>query len=226
MHNGKLITIEGINGCGRTTQLHKLAEHLIDEGLTVLCMREALPCKSADVPQDYEVLVQALKAGCTVLAEGFFDCNPKWNDNVPDFGFKHFVDRHEGAGFTVKPDLTFVLELEVKDAWARAPANYPTLLSQATESWLGSDIFYEKTQATWIEIATQSDWPVHLISADRSIPAIHRQIVYHTRKMLNLPTFALPAAYSLAGPEDYERQFQVVQAVRSVWDEAPTRAAA
>ncbi|MFQ3671404.1 MAG: dTMP kinase, partial [Verrucomicrobiia bacterium] len=37
---GRLITFEGSEGCGKTTQFHQLTDYLTNRGLDVICVRE------------------------------------------------------------------------------------------------------------------------------------------------------------------------------------------
>ncbi len=202
MRNGKFITIEGISGCGRTAQLHELAEHLISNGRMVLLLREPL-CASTSkrknqlAGQDIAVIESALKSGCIVLAEGFFDCEATWQNELPDVGFQQLSAWKKQTKISLKPDLSFVLGLEVGTALARDPQHQPALAKLAVNTWLNSEVFYEKTQASWLELMTLADWPVQLISAEQHTAVIQRQIINRTQQLLEKVERHAPSVFAL-----------------------------
>ena len=64
---GRFITFEGIEGCGKTTQLKLLAQALSSRGLDVTVTREPGGCPIAD--QIREILLNAANSAMMPLAE-------------------------------------------------------------------------------------------------------------------------------------------------------------
>ena len=190
MRNGKLITIEGIAGSDRTQYLHRLAQYLIDAGRTVLDLREPLwpqagPQRRTIHAEHLSVIDTALKGGCTVLAEGFFDSEIPWHNQLPDVPFPKLARGKKVVRTRIKPDLSFVLESDLADGWNGA-LNFDAATNPAAiRDWVQSESFLAKTEARWLEMIAQADWPVYLIPAQQSAALIQRQIIYRTNQLLD-----------------------------------------
>jgi len=190
MRNGKLITIEGIAGSDRTKYLHHLAQYLIDAGRTVLDLREPLwpqagPQRRTIHAEHLSVIDTALKGGCTVLAEGFFDSEIPWYNQLPDVPFPKLARGKKIVRTRIKPDLSFVLESDLAEVWDGALNLDSATNSGAIHDWLRSESFLAKTEARWLEMIAQADWPVYLIPAQQSVAQIQRQIIYRTSQLLD-----------------------------------------
>jgi dTMP kinase len=141
------ITFEGIEGCGKTTQLRRLADHLQRQGRAVLTTREPGGCPIADeirrillspangelVPRAElllyaaaraqhvaEVIQPALARGMWVLCDRFTDATIVYQ------GYGRGLDTHligelndVAAGATL-PQLTLLLDLPVEEGLNRA----------------------------------------------------------------------------------------------------------
>src|SRR5512137_1696755 len=144
---GFFITFEGVEGCGKTTQIKLLAERLDEAGFRTLLTREPGGCPIADkirqilldadnqamVPLTElllyaaaraqhvaEVIVPALEAGMIVLCDRFTDAT---------IAYQHFgrgierstIDELNGlARQTVRQDLTVLMDCDVSIGLARA----------------------------------------------------------------------------------------------------------
>lgn len=64
---GCFITFEGIEGCGKTTQIKLLEQHLTEKGFKVLLTREPGGCPIAD--QIRAILLDAANSAMTPSAE-------------------------------------------------------------------------------------------------------------------------------------------------------------
>ncbi|TWJ26376.1 dTMP kinase [Geobacter argillaceus] len=146
---GLFITFEGIEGCGKTTQIRLLAERLEDAGHEVLLTREPGGCPIADqvrailldagntamVPlaelllyaaaraqHVQEVIAPALAAGRTVLCDRFTDATLAYQ------GYGRGLDRtiigqlNRLASAGATPDLTILLDCPVEIGLSRAIA--------------------------------------------------------------------------------------------------------
>src|ERR1700675_3924947 len=66
-HRGRFITFEGLDGCGKSTQLEKLAAVLRGQGLSVVVTRE--PGGTATGEKIRRLLLDTATAGLSPLAE-------------------------------------------------------------------------------------------------------------------------------------------------------------
>jgi dTMP kinase len=141
MTRGKLITFEGIDGCGKSTQMRLLERYLTERGLTVVSTREPggtelgkkirsalldgekgsveplaeLLLYSADRAQHVRTIVlPALEAGKAVLSDRFYDATTVYQGYARGFDLKLVNDLNQLAAGGIKPDLTLVFDLEVE----------------------------------------------------------------------------------------------------------------
>lgn len=146
---GCFITFEGIEGCGKTTQIRLLAEALAGEGHHVVLTREPGGCPIADkirailldaenrsmtplaelllyaaarAQHIREVIAPALAAGSIVLCDRFTDATVAYQ------GFGRNLDRtaidqlNTMAAGSCRPDLTILLDCPVETGLGRALA--------------------------------------------------------------------------------------------------------
>ena len=144
---GVFITFEGIEGCGKSTQIKILADALRARGLKVVMTREPGGCPIADqirsilldanntalVPSAelllyaaaraqhvQEVIIPALQAGKVVLCDRFSDSTLAYQ------GYGRQLDRstimfiNRFARQDVTPDLTIILDLPVEEGLRRS----------------------------------------------------------------------------------------------------------
>jgi len=140
MTRGKFITFEGIDGCGKTTQLRMLERYLTSRGIPFISTREPggtelgntiraallnvahrgveplaeLLLYAADRAQHVrEVILPALEAGRCVLSDRFYDATTAYQGYGRGFDLKLIAELNELATYGLKPDLTLVFDLEV-----------------------------------------------------------------------------------------------------------------
>jgi dTMP kinase len=196
MTRGLFITFEGIDGCGKTTQLNLLAEYLKSKGNEVLITREpgakglgekireillnydgevSSNCEAflflADRAQHIDTIVKpAIESGKIVL------CDRHTDSTIAYQGYGRGVDLEQlkllnnlaTSGF--KPDLTFIFDLDVKTALSRVGKSKDRMESAGID-------FFEKTRRGYLEIAKQEPNRVKVINSDDSIENIFRQVI-------------------------------------------------
>jgi dTMP kinase len=143
---GRFITFEGIEGCGKTTQLLLLARHLRDRGVTVVTTREPggtplgervrellLDPKLTPVPLVElflleaaraqlvaNVIAPALEAGKYVLSDRFADSSLAYQGGARRLPRATVERLNELACAGVVPDRTLVFDIDVELALGRA----------------------------------------------------------------------------------------------------------
>jgi dTMP kinase len=144
---GKFITFEGCEGCGKTTQAKMLQEYLLDRGKDVILsyepggtpvgkrvrellldaecsemrpITEALLFAADRVQQVEEVLLPALRKGWTVISDRFIDSSLAYQGVGRGCGLEAVKNLNDWACGRIEPDLTFFLDLKVREGLARA----------------------------------------------------------------------------------------------------------
>ena len=147
MRRGKFITFEGLDGCGKTTQLEKLAEVLRKDGLDVLTTREPggtsigesirtvlLDSRTAGLDPHTEralmfasraqhlgqVILPALATGQWVLCDRFTDSTEAYQGGGRRLGTVAVLRLHEVLCGGLWPDLTILMDSEVSASVKRA----------------------------------------------------------------------------------------------------------
>lgn len=141
------ITLEGIDGCGKTTQAALLADALSRAGVDVLSLREPggvaisekirailldpanaemgdtcelLLYEAARAQLVHQVIAPALAAGRTVVCDRFYDSTTAYQAYAAGLDPARVGAANELAVDGRHPDLTLVFELPVEEAARRA----------------------------------------------------------------------------------------------------------
>jgi dTMP kinase len=144
---GRFITFEGLDGCGKTTQLEKVAAVLRGEGIKVLTTREPggteigeriravlLDSRTAGLDpyaemalmfasraqQVTEVILPALEAGEWVLCDRFTDSTEAYQGGGRELGSEAVLALHKVLCRGLWPDLTILMDSDVSSSVRRA----------------------------------------------------------------------------------------------------------
>ncbi len=194
---GFFITFEGIEGCGKSTQLRLAAERLTAAGHGVVVTREPGGCPIADairailldagnstmVPMTElllygaaraqhvaEVVEPALAAGKIVLCDRFTDSTLAYQ------GYGRKLDReliarlNTLAAGNIRPDLTIVLDCPVEMGLARAMARINTSDTAREERFeQESLLFHERIRDGFLSLATAEPRRFVVLDGSRGI---------------------------------------------------------
>lgn len=146
-HRGKFITIEGLDGCGKSTQIKKLAKALHSEGVDFVVTREPggtetgekirkilldtgtanlsafaeLALMFASRAQHLkEVILPALNEGKVVLCDRFTDSTEAYQGGGRKLGSEPVLDLHRILCGNIQPDLTILMDSDVTASVERA----------------------------------------------------------------------------------------------------------
>jgi len=146
-HRGKFITIEGLDGCGKSTQLEKLAKVLRADGFSVTVTREPggtatggkirnllldtataglsplaeLALMFASRAQHMKEVIQpALAEGRIVLCDRFTDSSEAYQGGGRKIGSEPVLALHRLLFGNLQPDLTILMDSEVSASVERA----------------------------------------------------------------------------------------------------------
>src|SRR5713226_6142912 len=147
MSRGTFITFEGSEGCGKSTQVQRLAEHLKRSGIPHLVTREPggtpigesirellqfAPHGSEMKPETElllfeasrsqlvrQVIKPALEQGTCVISDRFFDSTTVYQGAARKLDGQVVVQLNAFAAGDCVPDLTFVLDIDLATAQSR-----------------------------------------------------------------------------------------------------------
>lgn len=187
---GRFITLEGVEGAGKSTQLRRLVDWLRTHGIDPLVTREPggtpaaeqirdllLDVGHAQLADDAELLLvfaaradhlanclkPALASGRWVVCDRFTDATHAYQGGGRGVERERIAELERFVQRGLQPDLTLVLDLPVASGLARARRR------SAPDRFEAEDIaFFERVRAAYLEIATQSPQRVCLINADQS----------------------------------------------------------
>jgi dTMP kinase len=210
---GRFITFEGLDGCGKSTHLAKLAGVLRLEGLEVLTTREpggteigervrgilldsrtrglaplaelALMFASR-AQQISEVILPAMNRGAWVLCDRYTDSSEAYQGAGRQLGVDAVRTLHRVICLGLQPDLTILLDNDVAACLARARRRNLAAGGEGDENRfeLENRPFYERVHQQFLAIARRESERVVLIDARRPMEAVHLEIVASVRKRL------------------------------------------
>jgi dTMP kinase len=144
---GRFITFEGLDGCGKSTQLQRLAAVLRAEGIEVVETREpggtpvgerlrsiVLDSATAGLApraelailfasraqQIHEVILPAVNAGKWVLCDRFTDSSEAYQGGGRGLGSEAVLTMHRVVCGDLQPDMTVLMDSDVTASVARA----------------------------------------------------------------------------------------------------------
>lgn len=144
---GKFITFEGLDGCGKSTQLERLAGKLRERGLAIIVTREPggtpmgekirqllLDTKTSGLSTRAElalmfasraqhieeVILPAMAAGRIVLCDRFTDSSEAYQGGGRKLGSAPVLELHRILCGDLKPDLTILMDSDVTASVERA----------------------------------------------------------------------------------------------------------
>jgi dTMP kinase len=146
-NRGRFITFEGLDGCGKSTHLGRLATALSAQGIEVLSTREPggspigerirgllldsrtlglaplaeLALMFASRAQHIsEVILPAMERGAWVLCDRYTDSSEAYQGAGRELGIDTVLTLHRLLCLGLQPDLTILLDNDVADSVARA----------------------------------------------------------------------------------------------------------
>ncbi len=203
MSRGLFITFEGSEGCGKSTQVKRLAARLEKAGHEFLLTREpggtAIGEKIRDLlqfaPEGYamhpetevllfeasrsqlvrEVIAPALARGTHVISDRFYDSTTVYQGAARKLDSEMVAQLNRFAVGSWQPDLTFLLDVELATARQRMLRRVrPVGAPDRMESQ--PEEFYERVCAAYRALAAREPERVHLIDASGSPEEIEATI--------------------------------------------------
>ena len=197
----KIISFEGIEGVGKSTQINMLNEHLKDRGLKTKILREPgstitgekirdILLNSSDGLADEAELLLMFASRAQLIKEKVLD------SNLDFILFDRFYDAsiaYQGYGRDLSlnfittlisfincpaPDITFLLDISVEDGFSRKVNDVKDRIESS-----GLD-FFNNVREGYLEAAKSDPERVKVLDASKTIEDVHDEIIEYVNKLL------------------------------------------
>lgn len=200
---GKFITFEGIEGCGKSTQIRLFAGYLEKKGSKILLTREPggtligdqirrilLDPQHTNMSPTTELLLYAaaraqhveekirpaLNAGKTILSDRYADATTAYQGAARNLSGSLLKDLHKIATGNLVPDLTFLFDLPAEEGLKRARSRNLELGKE--DRFENEEVeFHEKVRKGYLKISKAEPERVIVINADQTIEEVFREVV-------------------------------------------------
>lgn len=213
---GKFITFEGLDGCGKSTQLEKLAAALRAEKLAVLLTREpgGTPAGekirqllldtgtaglaplaelalmfAARAQHIKEVIQPAMNEGRIVLCDRFTDSSEAYQGGGRKLGSEPVLALHKILCGNLQPDLTILMDSDVATSVQRARRrNKARGSAESDENRFEQEsrAFFERVRNAYLAIAAREPQRVITVDARGTPEETHRKVIEVVRRKLKL----------------------------------------
>jgi dTMP kinase len=197
---GMLITFEGVDGCGKTTQLGLLAGALRAAGHDVVTTREpggtelgedvrtalldtanhglnaraeALLYAAARAQLVEEVIRPELREGRIVLCDRYIDSSLAYQGYGRGLGFENIISLNMWATDCLLPDLTLVFAVDEQTRLARLPADALSLDRLEAEG----DTFFREVAAGYERLVRDHPHRIRQVDGNGSPEEVHRAVM-------------------------------------------------
>lgn len=196
---GVFISFEGIEGTGKSTQSKLLAEYLRGKGHRVIQtmepggtrislkirelllspdsremdhVAELLLYNAARVQHIKEVIGPALERGEIVITDRFSDSTVAYQGYARGLDLKLIDSLDVIATNKLRPDITILLDIDVKTGLARNKA-----LNKGDRLELEDISFHERVRKGFIQIAAREPVRIKVIDCSESLAGVHQKVV-------------------------------------------------
>ena len=203
MQQGKFVSFEGIEGCGKTTQIALLSEYLtkrkiphiitrepggtaVGEGIRKILLNsetihltvasELLLFYASRSQNIQEKIKPALERGEMVICDRYYHASMAYQGYGRGIPLDFIQKLTDLVCLPYRPDLTFLLDIEPEIGLARARARNHARTENEGRFEAEDLEFYNKVRDGYLELASE-DERIQLIYADRPIESVHRHLL-------------------------------------------------
>jgi dTMP kinase len=197
MAYGKMITLEGVEGAGKSTQLINLIDYLQQQDIPVIATREpggtALGEKirslllindgnkmvleselllifAARAQHMQEVIKPALESGQWVVCDRFMDASYAYQSGGRGMDIERIKQLEQWLLVGFKPDLTLLLDVSVATGFQRIVSRGKDRIEQESVE------FFERVRNTYLQLAQSEPERIKLIDAVQPVDEVTKQI--------------------------------------------------
>ena len=201
---GRLITFEGIDGCGKSTYVEmahgwlsqrgfrvsvlrepgstEIAETirtiLLDRRSSMSAMTELLLYEAARADLVQKQIAPLLKRGTIVLCDRFFDSTTAYQGYGRQLDIRTVKALHKIAVGGIVPDLTLLFDVDLATAFKRRGKELDRLESQ-------SKAFFRRVRSGFLDIARKNKKRVKIIDATAPIESVFEAVRQHLDKLIS-----------------------------------------
>ena len=203
MPQGRFVSFEGIEGCGKTTQIALLSEYLkthsiahtitrepggtaVGEGIRkVLLNSETIRLTAASElllfyasrsQNIQEKIKPALERNEIVICDRYYHASMAYQGYGRGIPLDFIRKLTDLVCDPYRPDLTFLLDIEPEVGLARARARNHGRIENEGRFEAEDLEFYNRVREGYLELASE-DERIQLLYADRSIETVHRHVL-------------------------------------------------
>ena len=203
MKQGRFVSFEGIEGCGKTTQIARLSEFLgsrsiahtitrepggtaVGEGIRKILLNsetihltaasELLLFYASRSQNILEKIKPALERGEMVICDRFYHASMAYQGYGRGIPLDFIMRLTELVCDRFRPELTVLLDIEPAVGLARARARNHARAEDEGRFEAEDLEFYTRVRNGYLELAAR-DSRICVVQADRSIEEVHREIV-------------------------------------------------
>lgn len=204
---GKFITLEGLEGVGKTTNRSFVESLLNDAGIDFVGTREPggtplgetlrelvlhadgqmqaqtelLLMAASRVEHVNTVIEPALCAGQWVLCDRFLDASIAYQGAGRGLGVETVAQLHSLIGVTLEPDITILLDMSVEGGLARMAARgQPDRIEREALA------FFQRARAAYLQRAEQAPHRVVVVDAAQSLEAVQKEVQVALQPLLSM----------------------------------------
>ena len=204
MKRGRFISFEGIEGCGKTTQINVLSEYLtqrsiahsvtrepggtgVGEGIRKILLNsetihltaaaELLLFYASRSQNILEKIEPSLAQGEMVICDRFYHASMAYQGygrGIPIDFIDKLTDLVCGSR---RPELTILLDIEPEIGLTRARTRNSKRTEDEGRFEMEDVRFYTKIRNGYLELAAREPQRIQIINADRSIEEVHQSIL-------------------------------------------------
>jgi dTMP kinase len=203
---GFFITFEGIEGCGKTTQIRRLTAYLEGKHLPFLLTREPGGTAIGDRIRQIllssennrlepaaefflyvaaraqhisEVVLPALKEGKNVLCDRFTDATLAYQGSGRGLNSAWIAEIHERFLKGLKPDLTFLIDLPVEEGLRRAWKRMENQNVKEDRFEKEALAFHRRVREGYLLLARKEPKRIVVLDGMKDEQSLHREILNH-----------------------------------------------
>lgn len=203
--SGKFITVEGIDGCGKTTQAEFIVDSLVELGKSSKLVREpggdpisesirklllhaeesmsdraeALLMIASRAQLTDKVILPQIIDGKWVVADRYADSTLAYQGGGRSLSVKALSSINEFGTYTLKPDLTFFIDIPVKVANSRMRVKRDRIEKEGNE-------FQKRVRNLYLDLSENEPDRIIVINGDKSINEVRSDIWDHIKQKFNL----------------------------------------
>ena len=204
MKHGRFVSFEGIEGCGKTTQIALLSDFLTNRGIAHSVTREPggtavgegirkilLHSETIHLTAAAELLLfyasrsqnilekiePSLARGEVVICDRFYHASMAYQGygrGIPIEFIEKLTDLVCGER---RPEITILLDIEPEVGLARARSRNSKRSEDEGRFEMEEIPFYTRIRNGYLELAARESNRIQIVAANRSIDAIHKEIL-------------------------------------------------